>query len=200
MRILVVEDNNELVALLTKALTRAGLDVDPVRNAGDAEASLRTMHYAAVVLDLGLPDADGLVVLDSMKRRRDQTPVLILSARSGLDDRVAGLDKGASDYLIKPFAMDEFVARVQALLRRPPGVEGRVLAFGNVSLDTESQLSRVDGRICLLPSRETDVLEIFLRRSGLVVSQDVLRGQLFGRLQHVGYLMDAKDHSPKAVA
>jgi DNA-binding response OmpR family regulator len=183
MRILVVEDNNELVALLTKALTKAGLDVDSARNAGDAEASLRTMHYAAVVLDLGLPDADGLVVLDSIKRRRDQTPVLILSARSGLDDRVAGLHKGASDYLVKPFALDELIARVQALLRRPPGLEGRVLAMGNVSLDTESRLTKVAGSVCLLPSREADVLEVLLKRSGLVVSQDVLRGQVFGMSQ-----------------
>jgi two-component system, OmpR family, response regulator len=185
MRILVVEDNKELVALLTKALSKAGLDIDAARNAGDADASLRTMHYAAVVLDLGLPDADGLVVLDSIRRRRDQTPVLILSARGGLDDRVTGLHKGASDYLVKPFAMDELVARVQALLRRPPGSEGRVLAMGNVSLDTESRLTRVAGRVCLVPSRESDLLEIFLRRSGLVVSQDVLRGQVFGRAQDV---------------
>src|SRR5204863_8288282 len=114
MRILVVEDNGELVALLAKALTRAGLDVDSARNAADAEASLRAVHYAAVVLDLGLPDADGLVVLDQMRRRRDPTPVLILSARGGLDDRVSGLAKGASDYLVKPFAMEELLARLQA--------------------------------------------------------------------------------------
>src|SRR5215468_4329050 len=121
MRILVVEDSRELVGLVEKALVRAGLDVDSVRNAADAEASLRTMHYAAVVLDLGLPDADGLSVLDQMRRRRDQTPVLILSARSALDDRIGGLHKGASDYVVKPFATEELIARLQALMRRAPG-------------------------------------------------------------------------------
>ena len=120
MRILVVEDNKELVALLTKALAHAGLDVDSAGNAGDAEICLKTMHYAAIVLDLGLPDADGLAVLDQMRRRRDRTPVLILSARGGLDDRITGLHKGASDYLVKPFAMDELIARIQTLLRRSP--------------------------------------------------------------------------------
>ena len=121
MRVLVVEDNDDLVALVTKALARAGLDVDAAQNVADAEASLRTVQYAAVVLDLGLPDADGLTLLDQMRRRRDQTPVLILSARGGLDDRVGGLNKGASDYMVKPFSTDELIARLQALLRRSPG-------------------------------------------------------------------------------
>src|SRR3981081_516517 len=138
MRILVVEDNGELVVLLSQALARAGLDVDAARNAADAESSLRTMHYAAVVLDLGLPDVDGLVVLDPMRRRRDQTPVRILSARGGLDDRLTGLHKGASDYLVKPFATEELVARLQALLRRSPGAEGHTVTLGNLSPETEN--------------------------------------------------------------
>ena len=108
---LVVEDNDDLVNLVTKALARAGLDVDAAQTVADAEASLRTVQYAAVVLDLGLPDADGLTLLDQMRRRRDQTPVLILSARGGLDDRVGGLNKGASDYMVKPFSTDELIAR-----------------------------------------------------------------------------------------
>jgi Response regulators consisting of a CheY-like receiver domain and a winged-helix DNA-binding domain len=106
MRILVVEDNNQLVGLLTKALGEpVSMSMRPAMRA--AEISLKTMRYAAVVLDLGLPDADGLALLDQMQRRRDQTPVLILSARGGLDDRITGLHKGASDYVVKPFDMDE---------------------------------------------------------------------------------------------
>ena len=185
MRILVVEDNGELVGLLTKALAQAGLDVDAARNAADAETSLRTMHYAAVVLDLGLPDADGLVVLDQMRRRRDQTPVLILSARGGLDDRLTGLHKGASDYLVKPFATEELVARLQALLRRSPGSEGHTLTLGNLSLETENRQAGVAGKLLFLPAREADVLEVLLRRSGRVVSQEVLEGQVFGQSQGV---------------
>jgi two-component system response regulator TctD len=145
MRILVVEDNAELVGLLAKALAVAGLDVDSAANAADAEASLRAMRYAAVVLDLGLPDADGLVVLERLRRRRDQTPVLILSARGGLDDRVAGLHKGASDYLVKPFAMEELIARLQALLRRSPSLEGQRLSLGNLAFETENRQASVAG-------------------------------------------------------
>ena len=185
MRVLVVEDNDDLVALVTKALARAGLDVDAVRNAADAEASLRTVQYAAVVLDLGLPDADGLTLLDQMRRRRDQTPVLILSARGGLDDRVGGLNKGASDYMVKPFSTDELIARLQALLRRSPGPDGPTLALGNVSLKTDGRQAIVDGRMLSLPAREVDVLEVLLKRNGKVVSHDSLQGQVFGSSQDV---------------
>ena len=185
MRVLVVEDNEELVALLVKALSRAGIDADSARTVGDAEASLRTVSYAAVILDLGLPDADGLTLLDQMRRRRDQTPVLILSARSGLDDRVTGLNKGASDYLPKPFATEELIARLQALLRRFPGPGGPTLSLGNVSLKTDGRQAEVDGRILSLPAREVDVLEVLLKRNGRVVSHDSLQGQVFGSSQDV---------------
>lgn len=185
MRILVVEDNAELVGLLTKALGRAGLDVDSAGNAGDAEICLKTMHYAAIVLDLGLPDADGLVVLDQLRRRRDRTPVLILSARGGLDDRITGLHKGASDYLVKPFAMDELVARIQTLLRRTPDSEGDVLNLGNVSFETEGRRATVAGKVLFLPPREADLLEILLKRGGRTVSHDALQGQVFGMSQNV---------------
>lgn len=185
MRVLVVEDNEELVALLVKALSRAGIDADSAHTLGDAEASLRTVSYAAVVLDLGLPDADGLTLLDQMRRRRDQTPVLILSARSGLDDRVTGLNKGASDYLPKPFATEELIARLQALLRRSPGPGGPTLSLGNVSFKTDGRQAEVDGRILSLPAREVDVLEVLLKRNGRVVSHDALQGQVFGSSQDV---------------
>ena len=185
MRVLVVEDNEALVGLVTKALARAGLEVDAARNVADAEASLRSVTYAAVVLDLGLPDADGMALLDQMKRRRDQTPVLILSARSGLDDRVAGLNKGASDYLAKPFATEELIARLQALLRRAPGPGGAVLTLGNVSLKVEGRQAEVDGKLLPLPAREVDVLEVLMKRHGRVVSHDSLQAQVFGSSQDV---------------
>ena len=172
-------------ALVTKALARVGLDVDAAQNVADAEASLRTVQYAAVVLDLGLPDADGLTLLDQMRRRRDQTPVLILSARGGLDDRVGGLNKGASDYMVKPFATDELIARLQALLRRSPGPDGPTLTLGNVALKTDGRQAIVDGRMLSLPAREVDVLEVLLKRSGKVVSHDSLQGQVFGSSQDV---------------
>ncbi len=185
MRVLVVEDNEDLVDLLTRALARSGLEVDSARNVADAEASLRSVSYAAVVLDLGLPDADGLALLDSMKRRRDQTPVLILSARSGLGDRVAGLNKGASDYLPKPFATEELVARLQALLRRAPGPGGPVLSLGNLCLKVEGRQAEIEGKLLPLPAREVDVLEVLMKRSGRVVSHDSLQAQVFGSSQDV---------------
>jgi two-component system response regulator TctD len=185
MRILVVEDHEELVDLLAKALARAGLDVDSARNAADAEASLRSVHYAAVVLDLGLPDADGLSVLEGMRRRRDETPVLILSARGGLDDRVNGLHKGASDYMVKPFAMEELVARLHALLRRSPSPHGQMLSLGNVTFGTEGRQAMVAGKLLTLPLREGDVLEVLLKRSGKVVSHDSLQAQVFGASQDI---------------
>ncbi len=186
MRVLVVEDSEPLAGLLTKALAKAGLDSDTAGNAADAEASLRTMHYAAVVLDLGLPDADGLEVLDQLRRRRDQTPVLILSARNGLDDRITGLKKGASDYLVKPFATDELIARLQALLRRDPGSGGVTLSLGNVSFNTEDRQAAVAGNPIILTVREAGVLEALLRRHGRVVSHDALYGQIFSPTQDVG--------------
>lgn len=185
MRILVVEDNNQLVALLTKALARAGLDVDSAGNAASAEISLKTMRYAAVVLDLGLPDADGLALLDQMQRRRDQTPVIILSARGGLDDRITGLHKGASDYLVKPFDMDELVARIQTLLRRSPESKRDALTLGNVSFETESRQAVVAGKLLFVPPREAEVLEVLLKRGGRTVSHEALESQVFGMSQSV---------------
>lgn len=185
MRVLLVEDNRELIGLLTKALERAGLEVDWARTVGDAEASLRAMSYAAVVLDLGLPDADGLGLLDHMRRRRDATPVLILTARSGIEDRVKGLDKGASDYLTKPFASEELIARLQSLLRRAPPAEGHVLKVGNVAFETAGRQASVAGRPVAVPAREADLLEVLMKRNGRLVSQEVLRGQVFGATQAV---------------
>ena len=180
MRVLLVEDNEQLVSLLAKALAQAGLDVDSVRSVEDADLSVKTMRYAAIVLDLGLPDMDGMVLLDRMHRRRDQTPVLILSARDALGDRLNGLSKGASDYLVKPFATDEFVARVQALLRRTPGAGGHRLTLGNVAFEADSRQLHVGDKVLSIPAREAEVLEILLKRAGLLVSYEGLQGQIFG--------------------
>jgi two-component system, OmpR family, response regulator len=169
VRILLVEEDDQLVALTTQALTRAGLEVDSVSNVGDAEASLNMIQYAAVILEPGLADTDGFAVLDHVRRRDNQTPVLILSARGGLIDRISGLRKGASDYLVKPFAMDELVARLQALLRRSPEPERKLLTLGNVSLEIISRHVTVAGKPLFLVGREADVFELLLKRSGQTV-------------------------------
>lgn len=180
MRVLLVEDNQELVPLIVKGLEQAGLAADSVGTVTDAQHVLATVRYAAVVLDLGLPDQDGLSILRGMRRRGDATPVLVLTARDGVTDRVTGLREGADDYLVKPFAMVELVARLRALLRRPGNLLGRVLTFGNVALDTEARQVLVDGRPRAFAARETAVLEILLRRGGNVAPKRLFEDQLFG--------------------
>src|ERR1700730_15025467 len=125
MRLLVVEDNEALAELLTKGLNTAGFAADVVTSARDAREGLAMTSYDAIVLDLGLPDEDGLAVLRGVRAHRGALAVLVLTARGGVSDRVAGLRGGADDYLVKPFAFEELVARVQALLRRPGELLGR---------------------------------------------------------------------------
>ena len=180
MRVLVVEDNAELVSLLIKGLAKSGFAADSVDTVGDAEGALAALQYAAVVLDLGLPDEDGLALLNRLRRQGNATPVLVLTARDGVADRVTGLREGADDYLAKPFAMEELVARLQALLRRPGNLLGRRLTFGNVALDTEGRQVFVAGTARGFPARETAVLEILLRRSGNVAPKRLFEDHLFG--------------------
>src|SRR5258708_20538681 len=133
MRGLVVEDNQDLVLLLIKGLGHSGLAADSVGTVGDALHVLATMKYAAIVLDLGLPDEDGLALLRDIRRKGDATPVLVLTARDGVTDRVTGLREGADDYLARPFAMEELVARLQALLPRPGNLPAHPLTSATAS-------------------------------------------------------------------
>jgi DNA-binding response OmpR family regulator len=186
MRLLLVEDNEPLAELVTKGLAAAGLAADVMATAAEATAALATTRYAAVILDLGLPDADGLEVLRQLRRRDDPTPVLVLTARGGLQDRVAGLRSGADDYLPKPFAMEELVARLQALLRRPGEMLGQSLQLGNVALDSEGRQVIVGGQPRIFSPREIAVLEILLRRAGRVVTKKLLEDQLYGLAADIG--------------
>jgi two-component system response regulator TctD len=186
MRVLLVEDNAELVSLLKKGLAQSSFDTDAVSTAADAAHVLSTMRYAAIVLDLGLPDEDGLSVLRELRRRGDATPVLVLTARDGVSDRVTGLRDGADDYMAKPFAMEELVARLHALLRRPGNLLGKRLTCGNVALDTEGRQVIVNGTLRAFPARETAVLEILLRRSGNVAPKRLFEDHLFGLSGDVG--------------
>jgi DNA-binding response OmpR family regulator len=186
MRILLVEDNRELVSLLVKGLESDGMSVDPVANTAEATAALATVRYAAVVLDLGLPDEDGLSWLRDLRSRGDSTPVLILTARDGVSDRVTGLRAGADDYLVKPFAMEELGARLRALLRRSGNLLGHRLTMGNVALDTEDRQVSVAGKVRSFSVRETAVLEILLRRSGNVAPKRLFEDHLFGLSEEVG--------------
>jgi len=186
MRLLLVEDNERFAALLKRGLSAAGFVVDVLATADDAAAALRSSRFEIVVLDLGLPDADGLEVLTEMRRRGDPTPVLILTARGGLKDRVTGLQSGADDYLVKPFALEELIARLQALLRRPGSLLGVALKLGNVTLDTVARQLFVGDQPIFFSPREIAVLEHLLRRSGRVVAKTFLEDNLYGLSQEVG--------------
>jgi DNA-binding response OmpR family regulator len=180
MRVLVVEDNREFAHLVAERLTRAGFDTDQARNGADAERAVAVLDYAAIILDLGLPDQDGLQFLRNLRSRRNITPVLIVTGRSSLEDRVTGLRAGADDYLTKPVVMDELIARLHALLRRPGRRYDQVLSAGNVSLDTENHQVIIGDQMQLFRLREATVLELLLRHKDRVVPRRVFEDHLYG--------------------
>ncbi len=180
MRILLIEDNLELARLLTESLAARGISADVVGTAADARIAIANIRYAALVLDLGLPDDDGMTVLKELRRAIDPTPVLILTARGSVDDRVAGLRNGADDYLVKPFAIEELIERINALLRRPGQLLGSSLNLANLTFDTDSRQVFVDGKAYAFSSRELSVLELLLRRQGRVVPKKNVEDQIFG--------------------
>lgn len=179
MRLLLVEDTHRLGGLIRDGLSGQGFAVDWCGTVGDAETALQIHSYDLVLLDLGLPDGDGLDLLRAIRRRRDATPILVLTARGGLDDRVSGLDAGADDFLVKPFQLPELAARCRALLRRPGNVMGTVLDCGNVALDTAERSVTVSGLTIDAPPREVDLLEHLLRRGGHVVARSALENSLY---------------------
>src|SRR5215467_6773719 len=168
MRLLIVEDESRIAEILSAALTRAGFAVDAVTECADARAALAVTAYDAAILDLGLPDGDGLGLLTELRSQGNQTPILVLTARDAVEDRVRGLDTGADDYLVKPFATVELIARTKALLRRPGGALGVKLQAGNVVLDTIGRDVHVGELSMQLPRRECTILEHLLRRQGRV--------------------------------
>src|SRR3954470_6376580 len=180
MRLALVEDNVELASLLSQGLKAEGYETDRMTTAGETRAALTTTRYAALILDLGLPDGDGLSILREIRQRRDPLPVLVLTARGGLQDRVSGLRNGADDYLVKPFALEELVARLEALLRRPGQLLGRSLQVGNLVFDTESRQAYIDDSPQLLSAREVAVLELLMRRRDRVVSKKLVEDHIFG--------------------
>lgn len=184
MRILVVEDDSLLAAGLTRLLMRAGHGVDQVTSGVQADSALRAAPYELLVLDIGLPDIDGFEVLRRLRRRRSQTNVLVLTARDAVEDRIRGLDLGADDYLTKPFSLNEFEARVRALLRRTSLPAGPIVA-GGLTVDREAKRVTANGVAIDLTVREWALLELFLTRPGRVLSKDYIAQQLFNYDEHL---------------
>lgn len=185
MRILLVEDHKRLAKTIVDGLGSFGFGVDAFATAEDGLAAKKHMAYDAVVLDLGLPDRDGMQVLSEMRLTDSATPVLILTARDAIDDRVTGLDRGADDYLLKPFAMKELAARLRALLRRPGRALGAVLEIGNLCFDTSARHAKVNGTPIAISRRELVALELMMRRAGEVVTKMSLEDVLYGLTRDV---------------
>ncbi|MBD8546870.1 response regulator [Sphingomonas sp. CFBP 8760] len=186
MRLLIVEDSIDLVDVLRRQFDAAGFPVDHAGTVEDALLMLGMGHYAAVVLDIGLPDGDGRTVARRMRDVGDTTPVILLTARGSVADRVAGLAAGGDDYLMKPFAPEELIARIQALLRRSGMVVDRELACGNVVYDPVTRDIRVAGLPTILSARELGVLEALIQRHERVVAKGRLEAQLFGMDDELG--------------
>ncbi len=178
MRLLLVEDTEELARWLEKALTQKGFAVDRVADGTAADHALQCEAYALVVLDISLPRMDGLEVLARLRRRGQSVPVLLLTARSALDDRVRGLNLGADDYLTKPFEMDELEARLRALLRRSQSHTSQNQSLGQLVLDGEGYFLLAD-RPLALTQREASILTTLMQRQGRPVSRQSLYEQTF---------------------
>ena len=179
MSILLVEDDNEIAAGLTEALRESGLAINHVARGRDALHVIRTEPPEIVILDLGLPDIDGLEVLRQLRTHEPNLPVLLLTARNTLDDKVAGLDRGADDYLAKPFEMAELLARLRALGRRVSTAGSHVIAIGRVSLDTVKQQVCVDAQPVDLARREYMLLRALMENAGRAQTRDSLERKLY---------------------
>lgn len=179
MRILLVEDDPLLGDGLRAGLRQSGVHVDWVRTGDAAERELRAEPYAAAVLDLGLPLKDGMDVLAAVRRAGVTLPVLVLTARDAVADRIRGLDLGADDYVVKPVDLDELAARLRALVRRAHGQPRERLCAQDVELDPASRTVRRGGQALLLPAREFDLLHVLMLHAGRVLSREQLEQQLY---------------------
>lgn len=179
MRILIVEDEPDLLDALKKQLQSSGYSVDGCGNGLDAEYYLKMATYDAVVLDIMMPGIDGLTLLKKMRAEGNTTHVLLLTALDSIENKVNGLDAGADDYLVKPFAYDELLARLRVLLRRRSGQTTNVLEYGGLVMDLNSRTVTRDGAEITLSSKEFAVLEYLLRNPGRVLSRDKIENHVW---------------------
>lgn len=180
MRVLIVEDDAHLADSLVTSLQQVGYGVDWAKNGEEADYVLSRQDYDLTVLDLGLPKLDGFQVLKRLRERKPQSPVLILTARDALDDRVRGLDLGADDYMTKPFELPELEARIRALLRRSRWGNSELVRLGRLSFDAPGRRLYRDGLPLDLTARELGIFELLLQRAGKVVSKEQLLESLYG--------------------
>lgn len=179
MRLLLIEDNERLGELIRDGLMKDGLVVDWQQTLEDGEAMLGAAAFDLLLLDLGLPDGDGLDFIRRLRRAADTRPILVLTARGGLGDRITGLDAGADDYLVKPFEISELSARCRALLRRPVQGLTPVLSVGKLSFDTSTRQATCEGALIDLSRREAGLLEVLMRRAGSVLTKQALEEAVY---------------------
>ncbi len=179
MRILYAEDERDLNDIVTRKLRDEGYSVDSCDNGQDAWDSLRAAEYDGVVLDVMMPRMDGLTVLRRLRQMGRSTPVLLLTARDAVSDRVEGLDSGANDYLVKPFALEELAARLRAMLRVSFGQTGNVLRVGDLELDCAAKTACRGGRPISLSAREYAILEYLMRSRGVVLSREKIENHVW---------------------
>jgi len=185
MRVLIVEDDRLLANGLTETLRRAGYVADAVGSAEAADAALKVTDVDLIVLDIGLPGLDGFSWMRKLRGRGGQQSVLVLTARDALADRVLGLNVGADDYLAKPFATEELVARVSALARRGRAIKSRVIEHGSLVLDLERKRAVVEGKPLDLSQREYAILEYLFSNLGAIVGKDKIAGAVASWDEHI---------------
>lgn len=179
MRVLLVEDNTSMREMIADHLKERRFAVDAVNCGEDALAAAAAVRFDAVLLDLGLPDIDGIEVLSMLQRSQPHLPAIILSARDSVDNRLLGLNAGADDYIVKPFDLGELEARLRAVLRRPGRRHGTTYAVGKLTFDTASREAHVEGVPVDLTRREAALLEELLRMPGRVITKDALEERLY---------------------
>ena len=186
MRVLVVEDDPMIGRAVSAGLRGTGYAVDWVQDGTSADLALGNETYDVVLLDLGLPRRDGLDLLRTWRRDRQNLPVLVITARDSLAERVAGLDSGADDYLVKPFDLDELLARIRAVVRRHTGRGSPEISYGSVLLDSVRREVSFRGRTVDLSAREYAVFEVLMKEPGAVVSREKLEDAVYGWGEEVG--------------
>jgi two-component system response regulator MprA len=180
MRVLVVEDSRRLAGIVKRGLLEEGYTVDNAYDGEEAEYMAETTPFDLIVLDIMLPKKDGLAVCRDLRAKAVNTPILMLTAKDTVEDKVAGLDTGADDYLVKPFAFDELLARLRALLRRARPLDGEQLHFADLSLDTLTRDARRAGQALDLTTKEYELLEFLLRHPRQVLSRDTIFERVWG--------------------
>lgn len=179
MRLLLAEDERDLNRIITKKLTSSGYSVDSFFDGQEAIDVLAYTDYDAVILDIMMPKADGFVVLRAIRDAGKTTPVLFLTARDAVSDRVKGLDSGANDYLIKPFSFDELLARIRAMTRTSFGAADNLLTVADITLDTKTQVVRRAGREVTLSAKEYALLEYLMHNQGIILSREKIENHIW---------------------